>query len=129
MQVCQITIATSVDGARETSVSYTGTIDTSKLGVYSLQYLENQANVCMRIDRESVEIEREGDYSLSLRLKQGVTCSGSIGIGGSSGEVQTKTYLLEWKESKDSILLLLKYDLIISGEKQRMKLRLHGKIR
>lgn len=128
MQNCRVTIATSVDSGQETTVSRSGKLHFKPDGSCLLQYSETQAKVCMEIEENAVKIDRLGDYELHLQLKTGETCSGLIGIGGSNGEVQTKTKLLEFKESENGILLLLKYDLIVSGEEQKMKLRLHAKI-
>ncbi len=128
MQDCRITIATSVDGAQESTVSHFGKLHFNKDDSCLLQYNETQAKVSMEIEENLVKIDRIGDYELHLQLKKGAICSGLIGIGGSNGEVQTRTKLLEYKESENGVLLLLKYDLLVGGEEQKMKLRLHAKI-
>ena len=59
-----------------------------------------------------------------LHLKSGELTVGKIGIGGSCGEIETFAHHIHYSVSKDSLLLSLHYDSIISGEKQEMKLRL-----
>ena len=53
---------------------------------------------------------------------------GEIGIGGAGGEIHTFAHRVAYSVSKDSLLLSLKYDLLISGEKQEMKLRLLARL-
>ena len=122
MKACKLTITTTADGV-ENSVTREGEMELSLTGV-QLRYREENAFVVMILKGESAEIQREGDYSLRLFLKRGEVSQGTIGIGGSNGEIQTFTHRVSYSVSKDSLLLSLYYDLLISGEKQEMKLRL-----
>ena len=122
MKACKLTITTTADGV-ENSVTREGEMELLLTGV-QLRYREENAFVVMILKGESAEIQREGDYSLRLFLKRGEVSQGTIGIGGSNGEIQMFTHRVSYSVSKDSLLLSLHYDLLISGEKQEMKLRL-----
>jgi uncharacterized beta-barrel protein YwiB (DUF1934 family) len=126
MQTCDITIVTNADG-QETSVSKTGVWSVLPNAEISLQYEETNAKICMTVGKDEVRVDRTGDYTLSLLLKQGKRCEGKIGIGGNEGKVFTQTKKLERKEKDGSLLLILHYDLLIGDEPQKMKLRLHAK--
>ncbi len=89
-----------------------------------LRYREENAFVYMKLQGDCAEIERQGDYSLRLHLKQDEETKGSIGIGGTDGEIGTFAHRVAYSVSKDSVLLSLHYDLLISGDVQTMKLRL-----
>ena len=122
MKACKLTITTTADGV-ENTVTRDGEMELS-IGSVQLRYREENAFVVMILKGESAEIQREGDYSLRLYLKRGELSQGTIGIGGANGEIQTFTHRVSYSVSKDSLLLSLHYDLLISGEKQVMKLRL-----
>ena len=127
MQACKLTITTTADGV-ENTVSRDGEAELSLTSV-QLRYREESAFVVMKLEGESAEIQREGDYSLRLFLKRGELTQGTIGIGGSNGEIQTFTHRVSYSISKDSLLLSLHYDFIISGERQVMKLRLLARLK
>ena len=127
MQACRMTITTSADGVENTIVRE-GKMELS-LSEVILCYREENAFIRMRLQGENAEIERQGDYSLYLTLKRGEICKGEIGIGGNGGEIETYAHKINYSISKDSVLLSLHYDLIISGEKQKMKLRLISRLK
>ena len=122
MQACKLSITTTADGV-ENSITREGEMELS-LSQVSLRYREENALVCIRLQGESAEIERQGDYTLALCLIRGERSTGKIGLGGSCGEIETCAHKVSYSISKDSLLLSLHYDLLISGEKQEMKLRL-----
>jgi len=122
MQACRMTITTNADGV-ENTITRDGEMEIS-LNAVILRYREENAFVWMKLQGESAELERAGDYSLRLKLNRGEICKGEIGIGGNGGEIETFAKKVNYSVSKDSVLLSLHYDLIISGEKQEMKLRL-----
>ncbi len=124
---CRLTITTTVDGV-ENSITREGKMEIS-LSQVLLSYREENAFVRMQLQGDSAKIERQGDYSLRLHLKENEKSVGEIGIGSSCGEIQTFAYKVVYSVSKDSLLLSLRYDLIISGEKQEMKLRLLSRFR
>ena len=126
MQACKLTITTTADGV-ENSITREGEMELS-LSKTLLRYCEENAFVVIILEGDTAKIEREGDYSLRLSLKEGETLTGEIGIGGAGGEIQTFAHRVAYSVSKDSLLLSLKYDLLISGEKQEMKLRLLARL-
>ena len=126
MKACKLTITTTADGV-ENSITREGEMELS-LSKVLLRYREENAFVMIILEGDTAKIEREGDYSLRLQLKEGEVLTGEIGIGGAGGEIQTFAHRVAYSVSKDSLLLSLKYDLIISGEKQEMKLRLLSRV-
>ncbi len=122
MQACYLTITTSVDGS-ETQFSRRGEMELTPVSVH-LRYEEETAKVRMKIQGEEAIIERNGDYSMRLSLKRGERTSGTLGILGNFGEIQTHTHKIVYSIGNDSLLLLMQYDLLINGEKQKMKIRL-----
>ena len=93
----------------------------------TLRYKEENAFIVVLLRGESAEIERVGDYTLRLQLKRGEMTQGILGMGGMDGEIETFTHKVAYSMTKDSLLLSLQYDLIISGEIQKMKLRVLGR--
>ena len=125
MKKCRLTIITVVDG-QENSITREGEMELSVHSV-RMQYAEENAVVRMQLQGETAEIERRGDYSLRLRLEPRRKMLGEIGIGGAFGEVETFTHTVQYSVTERSVLIALKYDLIISGETQAMQLRLLGR--
>lgn len=122
VQKCKFTIWTTADN--QTSVfEGEGEMSLAREEV-RICYREENAFVRLRVQGESAQIFREGDYSLRLDLKRGETLEGSLGLGDGQGKLQTFTHKVNYSLSKDSLLLLLEYDLLFGEEKQKMKLRL-----
>ena len=126
MQACKLTITTAVDG-QKTEFSCQGELELSTFGA-KLQYRQENALVTLIWEGESVSIERKGDYTLKLLLQRGTRTIGSIGIGGNEGKVEVEAHRVEYAVSKNSLLAMLHYDLIIGGEAQRMQLRISARI-
>jgi uncharacterized beta-barrel protein YwiB (DUF1934 family) len=122
MKKCNLSITTVAD-AQENTIAREGEIEISSESI-ELFYREENAAVHLVLKGETALIERQGDYSLRLHLIAGQASKGEIGIGGSSGEIETLTYAVQYSVRERSLLLSLKYDLIISGERQRIQLRL-----
>ena len=125
MKDCTLTITTTADG-RENTVTYQGKMKLES-SYADLRYVEEQSQVHIEIEGETVRIMRRGDYTLRLTLEKGKRHAGAIGIGGAEGEVFTKTDELTYSMKNNSLLLFLRYDLIVGGETQTMKLRLLAK--
>lgn len=125
MQPCHLSITTATEGT-ERSVSYEGEAEFSALSA-TVRYQEESALVHICVEKGAVTIERKGDYTLALRLKESCTCEGSIGIGGANGEMYTHTHKLSYSIGKNSLLLSVRYDLLTEGEPQKIKLRLYAK--
>ena len=125
MQTCKITLTTSVDG-KETQIVRTGSVFLS-LSKSIVRYSEEDAEFTLIFEKESVKLERRGDYGLSLFLKQGEYSDGMLGLGGSNGNIRAYAHKINYSTSKDSLLASLHYDLIFGEERQEMKLRLYVK--
>ena len=122
---CRVTITTAVDG-RETTIVREGEMDFSSDGIQLIYREENAATrICLK--GETATVERIGDYTMRLQLSRGALTEGEIGIGGSSGPIQTLTHRVNYSTSEKSLLLSLHYDLLISGEVQKMQIRLHSR--
>ena len=90
----------------------------------TLIYREDNAATRIHLKDEKAEVERIGDYTMRLLLIRGELTDGEIGLGGSSGGIQSFTHRVQYSITEQSLLLSLKYDLIISGEIQKMQIRL-----
>ena len=122
MKYCKMTITTAVDGV-ENSITRKGEMSLLPAEI-RLRYQEENAIISINVQGDHAQIQRRGDYDLFLDLQTNSVSQGKIGIGASLGEVEIFTHKILYSISKDSLLLSLRYDLIISGEKQEMKLRL-----
>ena len=122
MKACRVTITTVADG-RENSIVREGEMELSASKAI-LIYREENAAVRIQLEGETAQVERMGDYTLRLSLVRGKITDGEIGIGGSSGEIQTFSHRIQYSATENSLLVSLRYDLIISGETQKMQLRL-----
>ena len=125
MQACKITLTTSVDG-KETQIVRTGSVLLS-LSKALVCYREENAELTLIFQKEGVKLERRGDYALSLLLKQGETCDGTLSLGGSAGSIRARAQKISYSVGKDCLLATLHYDLIFGEESQEMKLRLYVK--
>lgn len=126
MSKCCLTIVTSADG-RESKVVREGEMLLADDRV-EIRYKEESAEFCFSFENGTVSVDRRGDYSLRLRLKKGETLAGTLGIGDSVGEVFTKTTRLQYAINGNSVLFVLRYELLTQGgEPQKMKIRIFAK--
>ena len=125
MRKCRVTITTSVDGQENTIVKE-GEMELSLASV-TLIYREENAVTRIFVEAEKAEIERIGDYTMRLYLIRGELTEGEIGLGGSSGNIQSFTHRIQYSVTEKSLLLSLCYDLMISGEVQKMQIRLNAR--
>ena len=123
MQVCKITLTTTVDGT-ETQIVKTGYASLSPLRSV-VAYQEENAAITLIFEKGSVKIERRGDYELFLLLEQDKLSTGEIGLGDALGKLQAHTHKLSYSVGKASLLALLHYDLLFGDERQEMKLRVY----
>ena len=121
MKKCKLVITTIVDG-QEHSIAREGEMDLSLLSP-TLIYREENGTTRICLKGETAEIERIGDYTMRLNLAREQFTEGEIGIGGSSGAIQSYAHRIQYSVSERSLLLLLHYDLIISGETQKMQIQ------
>ena len=125
MKECMLSITTAVDG-EERTVSKKGEWTLSPTTA-TILYREEDGEVRLEVNGTRVSIERTGGYSFRLYLEEGQVLKSYIGIGGEEGDIQTETEKISYSIGKDSILLFLKYALLIGGDRQEMKLRLLAK--
>ncbi len=126
MEQCRLTITTVTNG-EESSIFRVGKMQLTPLAA-QISYNEADAVIHVRVENNSAQIEREGDYTLSLPLQQNKLCKGRIGIMGSEGEVGVFAHKVCYSIRRDSLLLSLHYDLIFGEEKQEMKLRILSRL-
>ena len=122
MRGCKVTITTVADGQEHTIIR-DGEAELG-IGEITVKYREENADIVLRLTGNRAEIERVGDYSLSLALEEGAVCEGRIGLGDSYGSVQTLAHKVAYVVRKDAVMLSLHYDLIFGEEPQTVKLRL-----
>lgn len=122
MKKCRVTITTVVDG-QENMIVREGEMELSTASA-TLVYREENAATRIYLEGEKVDIERIGDYTMRLHLIRGQLTDGEIGLGGASGGIQSFTHRIQYSATEQSLLLSLGYDLMISGETQRMQIRL-----
>ena len=122
MEQCRLTITTVVNG-EESSILRVGKMKLMPLSA-ELSYKEENADIHLKVENNCAWIERQGDYTLFLPLKEQELRQGTIGIMGSEGEVGVFAHKISYSIGKNSLMLSLHYDLLFGDEKQEMKLRI-----
>ena len=122
MQECYVMISTTADGV-ENEITREGKMELFPRAA-TIVYREENALVKFSVHGDKATITREGDYTMHLDLEKGKTTLGSLGIGGSVGEVGTHAYEIAYRITEDFFVASLHYDLLIGEERQTMKLRL-----
>ena len=125
MKKCRVTITTVVDG-QENTITREGEMELSVSSI-TLIYREENGSTRMHLEKECADIERIGDYTMRLHLVCGERTDGEIGLGGSNGGIEVLTRRVQYSTTEKSLLLSLHYDLIISGERQKMQIRLKSR--
>ena len=115
-------ITTVVDG-QENTIAREGEMELSATAV-TLIYREEKGSTRIHLEGESADIHRIGDYTMGLHLVSDERTDGEIGLGGSNGKIESFTHRIQYSTTEQSLLLFLHYDLLISGERQEMKIRL-----
>ena len=126
MEQCRLTI-TTVENGEESSILRVGKMQLTPLSA-QISYKEADAIIHLSVENNSAQIERKGDYTLSLPLREKQLCKGRIGIMGSEGDVEVFAHKVSYSISRNSLLLSLHYDLIFGEEKQEMKLRILSRL-
>lgn len=125
MQKCVVNITTTADGAENTIIRE-GKMSLSE-SLVKLTYREENALICMELKENTARMERSGDYSLKIFLENGKAGQGEIGINGVSGSIGTFTDRILYSVTEDSLHAVLHYDLLIAGQRQKMRLNLRAK--
>ena len=119
-------IVTAVDG-QETQKTWDAICDFGTTSV-AIEYRDEQSLVKMLIKDGRAEIERKGDYGLTMSFEEGKATKVILEIAGNVGEISAETYRLGYLLSEKSCMVHLHYALIFSEtEKQEINLRLHAK--
>ena len=125
MKACSISVSSCVDGV-ENAVTREGEISLS-LSSTELFYREEDGEVRIFLQGDSARIERTGEYSLHLFLKEGETSEGILGIFGREGSIPVRCNRVAYSVGKGSLLLSLWYGLNLGEKWQEMKLRIHAR--
>ena len=127
MKKCDLTITTTIDGT-ESIFTTEGKMEISS-AFPKLCYCEDGAFVRIVFYAEGAKIERTGDYSLKLVLERGKVCAGVLGFGGNEGGISTLAHKVGYSIGKESLMALLQYDLLTSGEPQETSVRISAKLK
>ena len=122
MQEVFLTIWTAVD-QEESRFSCKAEMESSSLSAV-LCYTEENARVAIYVAETETRIEREGDYSMRLCLRENCRTQGTLSIGGNEGVLDVSTKRIAYTMTKNSLLLQLEYTLHFGKEVQQMRLRL-----
>ena len=121
---CEVKLTTTVDG-KKTRVVHGGDLQISESHA-CVTYTEENAVVSIEVKGKTITLIREGDYSLRLTLEKGKTLDGVLALGDNEGIIQVKTQRVGYKLTKNTLVLELKYTLLI-GEAQEMQLKIEAK--
>lgn len=120
MKSCSIKIRTETDG--EVSHFETkGEIELSEQPV--LNYLDHGSKVTIYLT-DPLRIVRQGDYTLSLILKESERTEGKLGFGASHGSIFVETKNCRIERNHDAYLIYCVYQLDFGTAVQNMKLHL-----
>ena len=117
-----MTIRTAVDQV-ESRFSCKAEMELTSLSAL-LCYTEENAAVSIRVQEKEVLIERQGDYSMRLCLREDVRTVGTLSIGGNEGVLEVSTQCIDYAITENSLLLRLDYTLHFGNESQNMALRM-----
>ena len=122
MQEVFLTIWTAVD-QEESRFSCKAEMESSSLSAV-LRYTQENARTTIRVEENETRIERDGDYSMRLSLRENCRTQGTLSIGGNEGRLEVSTKRIAYTLTKNSLLLQLEYTLHFGNEAQQMRLRI-----
>ncbi len=122
MQICKLTIITTVDG-RENKLVRMGKINITDEEIL-LFYKEEQAQVQIELKGKEAKVVRQGDYGLRLRLIPREVTEGYLLLGGSEGKILTRTHSVAYEKAQNGVDIELAYELLFGEEVQNMRLRI-----
>ena len=126
MQEVFLTIWTAVD-QEESRFSCKAEMEASSLSAV-LRYTQEGACTTIHIEETETRIERDGDYSMRLCLRENCRTKGTLSIAGNDGELDVSTKRIAYTITKNSLLLQLEYTLHFGKEDQQMRLRLKATV-
>ena len=125
---CDLTLKSIVDGA-ENLFCVEGRLE-DHAGKLKVCYREDPAIVhIVFVTQGEANIDREGDYTLRLPLKQGKLTQGELGINGNTGDLGVRTHSIEYTFTEDGLSAQLRYDLLLGDDVQEMDLQIQAKVR
>ena len=122
MQEVFLTIWTAVD-QEESRFSCKAEMESTSLSAV-LRYTQENARTTIYVEENETRIEREGDYSMRLSLRENCRTQGTLSIGGNEGLLDVSTKRIAYTLTKNSLLLQLEYTLHFGNEAQQMRLRI-----
>ncbi len=117
-----MTIWTAVD-QEENRFSCKAEMESSSLSAV-LRYTQENSRTTIYVEENETRIEREGDYSMRLCLRENCRTQGVLSIGGNEGVLDVSTKRIAYTITKHSLLLQLEYALDFGNEVQQMRLRI-----
>lgn len=120
MRKCRLRIATTTDG-EERIFTQRAEMELKPLSAI-IRYTQDGGRVELKIENGEVTTERVGDYRLKLRFLEGERTLGMLGISESDGALEVVTHKLSYKLNENSLLLSIKYALLLDGGEQEVSL-------
>lgn len=120
MRKCRLRIATTTDG-EERIFTQRAEMELKPLSAI-IRYTQDGGRVELKIENGEVTTERVGDYRLKLRFLEGERTLGTLGISESNGALEVVTHKLSYKLNENSLLLSIKYALLLDGGEQEVSL-------
>ena len=117
-----MTIWTAVD-QEESRFSCKAEMECSSLSAV-LRYTQENSRTTIYVEENETRIERDGDYSMRLSLRENCRTQGMLSIGGNEGVLDVITKRIVYTITKHSLLLQLEYALYFGNEVQQMRLRI-----
>ncbi len=119
MNNCSIFIKTVADGV-ENTVTHDGKFSVGE--AVTICYTEQNAEICLTMEKGCAHIERKGDYGMRLSLVPCMVTAGTLSIGGNQGELRVQTERVECKIAENGLRVRLQYALLTGNERQSMRL-------
>ena len=125
---CELTLKSIVDGA-ENLFTIVGRLE-DHAGKIKVCYCEQPAVIHVVFgEKGQAWVDREGDYSLRLFLKEGEVTQGEIGINGNVGNLEIRTHRIEYDYSGIELTACLRYDLLLGeNDVQEMQLQICARV-
>lgn len=120
MRKCRLRIATTTDG-EERIFTQRAEMELKPLSAI-IRYTQDGGRVELKIENGEVTTERVGDYRLKLRFLEGERTLGMLGISESDGALEVVTHKLSYKLNENSLLLSIKYALLLDVGEQEVSL-------
>lgn len=125
MQACSVTVFSTTDGEeKKFKADGEWLLSSDKM---EIRYTDGSSQVGLSVTDGRADLSRTGEYTLFLPLRTGERSVGSIGIGGSSGNIEISTKKISFETNTDEAVFFAEYALHFGKEIQRMKLRVKAR--